>query len=278
MRGEILLADSVTALGAAHAGHVVVSGSHGGLIAARYAAQARVRAVVFNDAGRGLADAGIAGLAALVRIGIPAVAVSHRTARIGDAADTLASGIIDACNEAALALGMDAGQSCREAVSALAGAVWRTGTVATEHEVERCLVPADAEGTAVWTVDSIGLVDSRHAGTTLIIGSHGGLHGGDPASALPVAARAAVFHDAGRGKDDAGVTRLPVLADRGIAGATVDYRTARIGDGQSLWNGGMVSCVNAVARALGVTSGMPVREAAARLRRHDTQRSGRPGG
>ena len=62
MRAAIVVADSVTALGARHEGAVLVSGSHGGLIAARYAAAAGVRAAVFNDAGIGLDDAGIMGL------------------------------------------------------------------------------------------------------------------------------------------------------------------------------------------------------------------------
>jgi pimeloyl-ACP methyl ester carboxylesterase len=65
MRAAIVVADSVTALDARHAGAVLVSGSHGGLIAARYAAAAGVRAAVFNDAGIGLDDAGIAGLTVL---------------------------------------------------------------------------------------------------------------------------------------------------------------------------------------------------------------------
>ena len=53
MSVQILLADSVTALTDRHAGQVIVTGSHGGMIAAQYAARAAVRAVVFNDAGRG---------------------------------------------------------------------------------------------------------------------------------------------------------------------------------------------------------------------------------
>ena len=57
MAPTILLADTVTRLGGEHAGQVLVTGSHGGIIAAAYAAQARVRAAIFNDAGRGLDDA-----------------------------------------------------------------------------------------------------------------------------------------------------------------------------------------------------------------------------
>jgi hypothetical protein len=110
-------------------------------------------------------------------------------------------------------------------------------------------------------LDSIGMVVPGDAGCLLVIGSHGGLHGGRPESALPVAAAAAVFHDAGRGKDGASVSRLPVLAARGMPAATVDYRTARIGDARSLWESGRLSVVNAVAAARGWRVGDTVADA-----------------
>jgi len=114
-------------------------------------------------------------------------------------------------------------------------------------------------------LDSVGMVTAEDAGCILVIGSHGGLHGGRPESALTVDAFAAVFHDAGRGKDGASVTRLPVLAQRGIPAATVDYRTARIGDARSLWSTGVLSVVNAVAAARGWRVGDTVQAAISRL-------------
>ena len=44
---------------------------------------------------------------------------------------------------------------------------------------------------------------------------------------------AAVYNDADFGVDDAGISRLPALDARGIAGACVSAWSARIGDGQS---------------------------------------------
>ena len=99
----------------------------------------------------------------------------------------------------------------------------------------------------------------------LVIGSHGALHGGDPASALPVDAAGAFFHDAGIGSDEAGVSRLPVLDARGIPAATVDYRSARIGDARSMWATGTLSRVNRAAARRGLRIGMRVDEAAAML-------------
>lgn len=266
MGTAVLLADSVTRLDAAHAGGVVVTGSHGGLIAAAYAARARVRAVVFNDAGCGLENAGVAGVLALERPGIAAAAVAHDSARIGDAADTLASGVVSMCNSAAAACGIAAGMACRDAARLLCAAPWREAVVPAMAESRIELAPREAGRAPVWGLDSIGLVEAHDAGAVLVIGSHGALHGGDPDSALGVAARAAFFHDAGRGRQDAGVSRLPVLAARGVPAAAVDSASARIGDARSLWATGRLSVVNERAAARRILPGMSVKDAADMLR------------
>src|SRR5690349_5616357 len=98
---DVLVLDSATRLGNEARGRVVVCGSHGGLYPAWLAARAGVRAIVFNDAGRGRHSAGVAGVAWLAGLGIAACAVDHRTARIGDGADTLASGAITMANDVA---------------------------------------------------------------------------------------------------------------------------------------------------------------------------------
>jgi hypothetical protein len=112
----VVLLDSVTEVTAGHAGCVVVTGSHGGLSAGRYALAVRARLYVFNDAGIGKDDAGIAALAMLDEAGQPAVAVAHTSARIGEAADTWTGGVISRANGAAAAQGYRAGQSLRAVV------------------------------------------------------------------------------------------------------------------------------------------------------------------
>src|SRR5574339_568413 len=47
--------------------------------------------------------------------------------------------------------------------------------------------------------------------------------------------------------------------------AAVDTMSARIGDGQSMWADGVIAHVNAPARALGVSPGMPSSVAAQRM-------------
>ena len=56
--------------------------------------------------------------------------------------------------------------------------------------------------------------------------------------------------------DEAGVSRLPALDVRGIAGATVAAASARIGEGRSTYADGVISRVNATAAARGGRAGM----------------------
>ncbi len=105
----LLVLDSITEAVGRGAGCVVVSGSHGGLSAGRFALDAGVRLAVFNDAGVGKDDAGIAALPLLQAQGIAAVSVSHLSARIGEARSTLDDGVVSHANAAATALGAQVG-------------------------------------------------------------------------------------------------------------------------------------------------------------------------
>ena len=113
-----LLFDSITEAVGIAAGRIVVSGSHGGVSSARYALQAAPRVAVFNDAGVGKDQAGIAALAMLQAAGIAACTVAHSSARIGEARSTLDDGVISFVNPAAQAMGLHAGAQLREALVA----------------------------------------------------------------------------------------------------------------------------------------------------------------
>jgi hypothetical protein len=126
--GLVLLIDSVTQLTPADAGAWAVTGSHGGLSAARYALACPVTLVVYNDAGIGKDGAGVAALDLLQAHGQAAATVSHDSARIGDAADTWAHGVVSRVNAAAAALGLARGDVLRASVLALTQAGCSTGT------------------------------------------------------------------------------------------------------------------------------------------------------
>ena len=112
----LMLLDSIAAAGEPARGAVVVSGSHGGASAARYAIAVRPLLTAFNDAGVGKDDAGIAGLSMLQAAGLAALTVSHTSARIGEACSTLEEGIVSHVNAAAAALGARPGQRLRNLV------------------------------------------------------------------------------------------------------------------------------------------------------------------
>jgi hypothetical protein len=253
----VLTADSITRVGAEAAGAVVVNGSHGGIYAAYVAAKLRVAAAVFNDAGVGQDQAGIAGLDYLAGLGIPAAAVGHQTARIGDGPDMMARGIVTHANSPAIAIGCRPGLACRDAAAALQQAAPSLREPPPALEAAFLLID---EPPAVWALDSASLVGAEHAGAIVVTGSHGGLLGGRPDTALKADALAALFNDAGIGIDEAGVTRLPALDSRGIAAGTVAASSARIGDARSTYEDGILTRVNQRAAALGIAPGMTARE------------------
>lgn len=113
------IVDSITELRPHDAGCVAISGSHGGISSAQYALAARPLIAVFNDAGIGKDGAGIAALAMLQAQGRAAAAVSHDSARIGDALDTWEHGVVSRLNDAAQALGLRVGDALRVALPAL---------------------------------------------------------------------------------------------------------------------------------------------------------------
>jgi uncharacterized protein YunC (DUF1805 family) len=261
----IVTADSITRISAEEArGAVVVNASHGGVYAAYLAAKLGAAAAIFNDAGVGRDGAGIGGLDYLEALGIPAATVGHMTARIGDGADMLARGAITHANPLATTLGVRPGMSGEAAAAALATAEPAHSSPPEALEGSFLLV---ADRPLVWALDSASLVAPEHHDAIVITGSHGGLLGGRPETALKYDVRAAFYNDAGIGIDEAGVSRLPALDNRGIVSATVAATSARIGDARSSYEDGILSRVNARAAALGLKPGMTTRKAVAILRR-----------
>ena len=112
--------DSIAAIAPAHAGCVVLTGSHGGQSAVEYALKYKLRAVLFNDAGIGKDEAGVVALTMLQEQGTPAAAIAHTTGRIGDALDMWEHGYLSRVNEAAAQAGLVEGMSAREAARRLA--------------------------------------------------------------------------------------------------------------------------------------------------------------
>ncbi len=122
---------------------------------------------------------------------------------------------------------------------------------------------ARGPGGRVLVMDSITKVAPGDEDTIVVSASHGGASSGEFALEIPL--RVAFFNDAGVGKENAGIASLAMLEARGVAGGTVSHTSARIGDSQDMWDHGVVSHVNARARALGIEPGQSLKETLTRL-------------
>jgi hypothetical protein len=100
------------------AGHVVLTGSHGGLLGglAESALKVDALAALYSDATGGIDGAGFTRLPALDRRGIAAATVDAMRARIGDGRSTYADGILTRVNETAAAHGARPGMTAHEFV------------------------------------------------------------------------------------------------------------------------------------------------------------------
>jgi hypothetical protein len=261
-----IITDSVTTLGLAPRGCAALAASHGGLYAAYLAAKAGLKGVILSDAGIGRERAGVAGLDFLQGLGVPAAAVGHRSARIGDGSDCAARGVISAANATAAALGIVTAMPARTALERLQAAdIPPSPAPPAMHETRQDITEASSPQVRVTMLDSNALVTPDDAGHIIVTGSHGGLLGGRPQTAVKYDVFAAIYNDADFGADDAGISRLPALDARGIAGATVSAWSARIGEGLSTYRDGFVTAVNKHAAACGGIIGMSAIELVARL-------------
>jgi hypothetical protein len=111
----------------------------------------------------------------------------------------------------------------------------------------------------VVVVPSVTKLPSVTNGAVVVGGSHAAVY----AAYLSVkaGARAAIQHDAGIGRDEAGIGGLAWAERHGMAMAAVATASARIGDGADMLGRGIISRVNALARACGVAPGQPVADA-----------------
>ncbi|MDX2157874.1 MAG: hypothetical protein SFW09_15350 [Hyphomicrobiaceae bacterium] len=258
---DIVVLDSVTHFEARHKGAVAFCGSHAGIYAAYYAASKGIAAIVLNDAGIGRERAGVAGLGLLERLGVPGAAISHMSARIGEGADGVERGLLTTVNKPAAALGLKAGQACREALLLLHRAAPKPSPKPDAIEESRFEVPeAGRDGVKVYVIDSMSLVKPEDDGHVIVAASHGGALGGRPEMAIKYPVFAAICNDADRGIDNAGITRLPALDQRGIAGACVSAFSARIGDGRSTYADGYISAINETARRYGGMIGQSTKD------------------
>lgn len=238
---------------------VVVNASYCGVLPARFVGRHRPRAAIGVDCGIGKDGAGIAGLWFLEALGIPAAAADVMTVELGNGDDLYEEGVVSRLNTIAEAMGAEPGMSVRDAAGLL---LERELPRLEAHEVtHRTTVFSGADGRAVVCTDSIafGLPEDRGRNVLCTAGHTG-------RSAVPylleVSPHGFICSDGGRGKSDAGIAALELVEPHGLAGATVDAGTARMGDGLSTYYDGIISACNEGATRRGVRPGQPARAAA----------------
>jgi hypothetical protein len=241
-------------------GHVLVSGSYGGEYNAYHAAKHGIRGVILSDAGVGKGRAGIRGLEYLDGVGLAAAAADVMTCHIGDGAHMLQHGVISFVNRCAARLGCAPGQTVRACAERLEKAPVVHGAMPAVSGGRRCVVRDIPGEPRVLCVDAAPMLGPEDAGSIVVTGSHAGLLGGKADGLIAPAVRAIFFSDGGVGMDQAGIARLPLLDERGIAAGAAAVDSAAIGDSRAIHAEGVLSFVNAAAAALGGAPGMRVRD------------------
>jgi hypothetical protein len=259
-RGRVVALDTAYDVAEANRGRdVAVNASYCGVLPARFIAEHAPRAAIGVDCAIGRDGAGIAGLWYLEALGIPAAAADVATLELGNGIDMYESGVVSVVNEPARACGVGAGMSVRDAARALLD---KDPSLAPAADVtNRTVVAEGPGGRRIVCTDSIAFGLPEDSGRNVLCTAG---HTGLPAVHYLRKTRPHGFicSDGGRGKNDAGIAALFVVEADGLAGATVDARTARMGDGLSTYYDGVISACNAPARRRGVLTGQMALEAA----------------
>ncbi len=241
---------------------VVVTASYCGVLCARFASAYKPKGVIGVDCGIGLDGSAIAGLWFYEALNIPAAAVEVMTVELGNGLDVYQRGKISRLNDPARRCGVREGMPVDRAVILM-----------LDHSDLAPLPPAsitnrtvvhEADGHAIICTDSIAfaLPEDRDR-NVLCTGGHTGR------SAVPYLQSARpwgfICSDGGVGREQSGIVGLAIVEQDGLAGAAVDAKTARMGDGLSTYHDGVISAVNQLALERGVRRGMTACEASVRL-------------
>jgi uncharacterized protein YunC (DUF1805 family) len=267
----VVLLDSLGDLQPGNTSPILVCGSHcgGNRDLAGHVKNCHVKAVFLNNAGVGKNQAGIRGLTHYEAENVLACAVDNYSAEIGIARDTYESGIISHTSTRADTIGIQIGDSVKEAIAK----IMRHRSQAGQGEGSEPFDEKDKskkenlkkqtriqiDGVCITVTDSITFLNESNSGDIVVCGSHGGLSAGNYAKKYRV--KAVFFNDAGIGKNDAGVRSLESLGGAGILACTVDCMSAEIFNGQDVLDNGIISVCNQLAKNRNIREKMTVKEA-----------------
>lgn len=261
-RGHVVTMDSAYDVAAANQERdVVVNASYCGVLPARFIGRHRPRGTIGVDCAVGPAGASIAGLWYLEALNIPAAAADVMTVKLGNGDDLYGNGIISFINRPAQDCGVSPGMTVSEAARLILEQDPADPDAA--DVTNRRVVGEGPSGRLIVCTDSIAFGLPEDTRNVLVTAGHTGR------SAVPYLLKVQPFgficSDGGRGNEDSGIAGLIEVNASGLAGATVDARSAKMGDGLSSYYDGVISAVNELAESAGVTIGMSAAEAASIL-------------
>jgi hypothetical protein len=270
---DVILLDSLGDLQPDNTSPILVCASHCGDNGtfARKLKNCHVKAVFLNNAGVGKNQAGISGLSHYAAANILACAVDHNSAEIGVAADTWESGIISHTNTLAENAGIKIGDSVQDAVAKIINLInlpsssQNFESLTNEKEENTSKVDLKKQfqtqlnGVSITVTDSITFLNESNAGDIVVCGSHGGVSAGHYAQKHRL--KAVFFNDAGIGKNNAGIKSLDSLSVAGILACTVDCMSAEIFNGRDVFENGIISVCNELAKSRNIIVNMTVKEA-----------------
>ncbi len=218
-----------------------------------------VKAVIATDAGIGKDEAGISGLKHGERIGVPVAVIAAMSAETSNGRSTLL-GEISRANAQARALGVTPGMVAYEAAVRLAKAAAGVAIPTPLGAEEAPVVVEETPQGRVWATPGTTAIKDKVPNDVICSGANSSRVFSD--GVVRVAAKGAIANDAGIAKNDTAVEGVKLLGERGIPAAAVATMSARLGEGLSTWNDGVISVVNPLAGQRGVKVGITAKEAA----------------
>ncbi len=259
--GRIVAFDSSTYLTSNPTGldDIVVVGSYcGRRVLARIFTRG-AKAVIATDGGIGKDEAGISGLKHGETIGVPVASIAAMSAETSNGRSTLL-GEISRTNAQARALGVEPGMVAYEAAALLAkGPAGRPIPTSPGGEEGPVVVEETPNG-RIWASPGTTAIREEIPNDIVCSGANSSRVMSD--GVLRMAAKGAIANDAGIAMNNTAVEGVMLLADHGIPAASVSTMSARLGEGLSTWNDGIISVANEVAANRGVEVGMTAKEAA----------------
>jgi hypothetical protein len=259
--GRILAFDSSTYIegNATTVSDVIVIGSYCGTRVLAPIFTRGAKAVIATDAGIGKDEAGVSGLKHGETIGVPVATIAVLSAETSNGRSTLL-GEISRANAQARALGVAPGMPAYEAAALLAKAPAGKPIPTSPGDEEKAVVVEQTPKGRIWAAPGTTAITEKIPNDIVCSGANSSRVSSD--GVLRMGAKGSIANDAGIAKNNSAVEGVMILGERGIPSAAVSTLTARLGEGLSTWNDGIISVVNQIAAARGVKVGMSAKEAA----------------